>query len=78
LKANNEDRLVACSLGFSLLPCEELMNSELHQLMLERVKMLEDALRRAIAGIATQTDWEMICTECGVPKESFFNPDRSE
>jgi len=47
------------------------MNSELHQLMLERVQMLESALRRAIAGIATQADWEMICTECGVPKESF-------
>ena len=55
------------------------MNSELRQLMLERMQMLEEALRRAIAGIANQTDWEMICTECGVPKESFFNPEtRSE
>jgi len=55
------------------------MNSELHQLMLERVQMLENALRRAIAGVASQTDWEMICTECNVPKESFFEPEtRSE
>lgn len=35
--------------------------------------MLEEALRRAIAGIADQDDWETICTECGVPKASIFN-----
>jgi hypothetical protein len=46
--------------------------AEFHQLMLERVQMLEEALRRAIAGVATQDDWEMICTECGVPKKSIF------
>lgn len=45
---------------------------EFHQLMLERVQMLEEALRRAIAGIATPTDWETICTECGVPTRSIF------
>jgi len=50
------------------------MNSEaeFHQLMLERMQMLEEALRRAIAGIATQDDWGMICTECGMPKASIF------
>lgn len=48
---------------------------EFHQLMLERMQMLEEALRRAIAGIATQDDWEMICTECGVPKASIFKPE---
>lgn len=37
--------------------------------------MLEEALRRAIAGIADQDDWETICTECGVPKASIFNPE---
>ena len=52
--------------------------AEFHQLMLERMQMLEEALRRAIAGIATQDDWEMICTECGMPKASIFNPDRSD
>lgn len=52
--------------------------SEFHQLMLERMQMLEEALRRAIAGVATQDDWETICIECGVPKASIFKPDRSE
>jgi hypothetical protein len=51
---------------------------EFHQLMLERMQMLEEALRRAIDGVATQDDWETICMECGVPKASIFNPDRSE
>jgi hypothetical protein len=46
--------------------------AEFNQLMLERMQMLEEALRRAIAGVATQDDWEMICTECGVPTKSFF------
>jgi hypothetical protein len=46
--------------------------AEFHQLMLERVQMLEETLRRAIAGVATQDDWEMICTECGVSKKSIF------
>ena len=55
------------------------MDDELHQLMLERVQMLEEALRRAIAGVATQGDWETICTECGVTKASIFKPEtRSE
>jgi hypothetical protein len=49
--------------------------SEFHQLMLERMQMLEEALRRAIAGIATQDDWETICTECGVPRASIFKPE---
>jgi hypothetical protein len=49
--------------------------AEFHQLMLERMQMLEEALRRAIAGIATQDDWETICTECGVPKASIFKPE---
>jgi hypothetical protein len=78
LKANNEDRVCNCGLGFSLLLCEELMESELHQLMLERTQTLEAALRKAVDGVATQTDWETICYECGVPKESIFKPDRSE
>jgi hypothetical protein len=51
---------------------------EFHQLMLERMQMLEEALRRAIDGVATQDDWETICMECGVPKASIFKPDRSE
>jgi hypothetical protein len=52
--------------------------SEFHQLMLERMQMLEEALKRAIAGIAQQDDWEMIRIECGLPKASIFNLDRSD
>ena len=51
------------------------MHNEMHQLMLERMQMLEEALRRAIAGVATQYDWAMICTECGVPTASIFKPE---
>lgn len=48
------------------------MGAEAQQLMLERMQMLEEALRRAIAGIATTDDWEMICMECGMPRSSIF------
>jgi len=52
--------------------------AEFQQLMLERMQMLEEALKRAIAGIAQQDDWEMIRIECGLPKASIFNLDRSD
>jgi hypothetical protein len=52
--------------------------SEFHQLMLERMQMLEEALRRAIAGIADPDDWVLIRMECGLPKASIFNPIRSD
>jgi hypothetical protein len=48
--------------------------NEIHELMLERTQMLEAALRRAVDGVATQDDWDMICTECGVPNASIFKP----
>jgi hypothetical protein len=54
------------------------MEEELHQCMLDRMQMLEDALSRAIAGVANQDDWEMIRMECGLPKASIFKPDRSD
>jgi hypothetical protein len=54
------------------------MGEEFHQCMLERMQMLEEALRRAIAGVATQDDWEMICAECGMPIASIFKSDRSD
>lgn len=46
------------------------MNSEyeMHQLMLERQQMLEEAIERAEAGIAVQEDWDIIRYECGLPK----------
>ena len=41
---------------------------EMHQLMLERMQMLEEALERAKAGVATEDDWNIIRSECGLPK----------
>ena len=43
--------------------------SELDELMAERVQMLEEALRRAVAGIASSEDWILIYHECGVNQE---------
>jgi hypothetical protein len=46
------------------------MNSEyeMHQLALERMQMLEEALIRAETGVATEDDWNIIRYECGMPK----------
>jgi hypothetical protein len=44
------------------------MQSEYEQAMLERMQMLEDALIRAEAGVATGADWDIIRSECGVPR----------
>jgi hypothetical protein len=41
---------------------------EQHQAMLERMQMLEEALERAEAGVATGADWDIIRFECGMPK----------
>jgi len=41
---------------------------EMHQLMLERMQMLEEALDRAKAGVATEDDWNIIRIECGLSK----------
>jgi hypothetical protein len=43
--------------------------SEFHQAMLERQQMLEEALERAEAGVATEADWNTIRFECGVYKK---------
>jgi len=42
--------------------------SEMHQLMLERMQMLEEALQRAEAGVASGGDWDIIRSECGLSK----------
>jgi hypothetical protein len=44
------------------------MQSEYEQAMFERVQMLEDALERAEAGVATGADWDIIRYECGMPQ----------
>ena len=41
---------------------------EAHQAMLERMQMLEEALERAEAGIASEDDWDIIRFECGMPR----------
>jgi len=43
-------------------------DAEMHQLMLERQQILEEALERAETGVATQEDWDIIRYECGLPK----------
>jgi hypothetical protein len=40
----------------------------MHQVMLERMQMLEEALERAETGVATPDDWNIIRYECGVSK----------
>jgi NAD-specific glutamate dehydrogenase len=42
--------------------------SEMHQLQLERMQMLEEALEKAKAGVATEDDWNIIRMECGLSK----------
>ena len=41
--------------------------------MLERMLMLEEALERAEAGVASRDDWEIIRFECGMPRKSDFS-----
>jgi folate-binding Fe-S cluster repair protein YgfZ len=41
---------------------------EYHQLMLERLQQIEEALDRAESGEATQEDWAIIRYECGIPQ----------
>jgi hypothetical protein len=45
-----------------------MTESEHHQMQLERMQMLEDALERAEAGIASEGDWNIIRFECSAPK----------
>lgn len=49
------------------------MNSELQQLMAERMQMLEDALQKAETGVANGGDWDIIRSECGVSKRQIVN-----
>jgi hypothetical protein len=46
-----------------------MSQGELNQLMLERMQILEEALARAEAGVATKSDWETIRMECGLLKK---------
>lgn len=48
--------------------------SEYHQAMLERQQMLEEALERAEAGVASEDDWSIIRYECGVSRSPKVKP----
>lgn len=54
------------------------MDAEYQQAMLERMQMLEEALERAEAGVATEDDWKTIRYECGVPQRRVKLETRSE
>jgi len=41
---------------------------EYHQMGLERMQRLDEALERAEAGFATGDDWDIIRFECGAPR----------
>ena len=49
--------------------------AEHNQAMLERMQMLEEALHRAEAGVATEDDWSVIRFECGMPKRQTLKPE---
>ena len=46
--------------------------SEMHQLQMERMQMLEEALERAEAGTASVDDLNIIRSECGVSKRPIL------
>ena len=45
-----------------------MTEGEHHQMQLERMQQLEDALDRAEAGIASEGDWNIIRFECNAPR----------
>ena len=52
------------------------MEEEFHQLMLERLQQLEEALDRAESGVGTQEDWAIIRYECGIPQRKEAKHER--
>ena len=48
-----------------------MREDEYHQLELERMQRLEEALNRAEAGFATPNDWQTIRFECGMPHRKY-------
>lgn len=43
-----------------------MRQDEYHQLELERMQQLEEAIERATEGLATEDDWNIIRFECGI------------
>jgi hypothetical protein len=52
---------------------EKTMNEWQHQMMLERLQQLQEALQRAEHNQATEDDWKVIYSECGLRRENEFN-----
>ena len=50
---------------------EDWRQAAQHQDMLDRQQMLIEALSRAVNGIATPDDWNMIRFECGLSDGQF-------
>ena len=47
-----------------------MSEAEHHQMQLERMQMLEEALERAEACVASESDWSTIRFECGLPSRA--------
>ena len=43
-----------------------MSEAEHHQLELERMQQLDEAIDRANCGLATENDWNIIRFECGI------------
>ncbi len=50
-----------------------MRQDEYHQLELERMQQLEEAIERATEGLATEDDWNIIRFECGIHQRPLIN-----
>ena len=48
-------------------------DSEVIELFVDRMRVLEEALQKAEDGAATPDDWVLIRAECGMPKSQFLS-----
>lgn len=49
-----------------------------HQVMLDRMREVEEALERAESGKATPEDWNLIRWECGLSRKDHVNHSERE
>lgn len=49
-----------------------MTEAEHHQMELERMQQLEEAIDRANCGLATEDDWNVIRLECGATQRSVL------
>lgn len=50
-----------------------MRQDEYHQMELERMEQLEDAIERASQGLATEDDWNIIRFECGITQRPVLH-----